>query len=262
MPEYQEKSIVTVSEAFTGDLFRLTVHAPRIAGAAKPGQFVMVRVRETFDPLLRRPLSVHRVSSSDGTIGLLFKVIGKGTRILSGLKPGMEIDLIGPLGKGFQLVPEDSVCMVGGGVGIAPLLFLAQSLIESGSAPAESHVLLGARNRAELEKPAGEFVELGYPVNTATDDGSLGHHGFVTDLLDEVVSKVKQVYVCGPFPMMRIAALKCRDAGVPCQVSLESNMACGLRACLGCAVRAENGEYMHVCANGPVFSADEVSWTL
>ena len=97
---------------------------------------------------------------------------------------------------------------------------------------------------------------------TATDDGTLGHHGFVTELLDEILQKVKQVYVCGPLPMMRIVALKCRDANVSCQVSLETHMACGLGACLGCTFPAREGGYKHVCKDGPVLSANEVEWTL
>ncbi len=261
MTEFQEKSTVTARESLAGDVYRLTVQAPRIAAAAQPGQFVMVRAGDTLDPLLRRPLSIHQVLS-DGRLRLLFKVVGKGTGLLAGLGPGLKIDLIGPLGRGFNLVPTGSACLIGGGMGMAPLYFLAQRLLRVKRGQGDDQILLGARNRAELELPAAEFSGLGYPLHLATDDGSLGHHGLVPDLLDDVLPSVSQVYVCGPYPMMRMVALKCRTAGVACQVSLETHMACGLGVCLGCAVAVAGGGYKHVCKDGPVFAANEVLWKL
>ena len=261
MSEFQEKSTVIAKQSLTSDVFRILVQAPRISQTAQPGQFVMVRVQDTLDPLLRRPFSIHYVTS-DGTIALLFKVIGKGTKILASLNPGMMIDIIGPLGKGFDLTSSGSFCLIGGGMGIAPLYFLAQRQMKSGLAIDNPPVLLGAQTQTELLLLAEEFTELGYPVHTATDDGTLGHHGFVTDLFDDILLQVEQVYICGPLPMMRIVAAKCRDAGIACQVSLEAHMACGLGACLGCTFPAQGGGYKHVCKDGPVFSADEVVWTL
>ncbi|NOQ47134.1 MAG: dihydroorotate dehydrogenase electron transfer subunit, partial [Desulfobulbaceae bacterium] len=123
-------------------------------------------------------------------------------------------------------------------------------------------ILLGAQNQAELSPLADSFFDLGYQVLTATDDGSLGHLGFVTDLLDDVLANVKRVYTCGPFPMMRIVKEKCKKADVLCDVSLETHMACGLGACLGCTVMGADGNYVHVCKQGPVFSAGEIAWTL
>lgn len=260
MSEFQEKAPITAKESLTGDVFRLTVHAPRIADAAVAGQFAMIRVQDAFDPLLRRPFSIHK--TGDGTVSFLFKVVGKGTAMLAGLNPGTELDLIGPLGRGFTLSSSGSFCMIGGGMGIAPLYFLAQQHLEVDRAYDNPPVLLGAQTQKELLRLAEEFVELGYPVHTATDDGSLGHHGFVTELLDDILSRVRQVYVCGPMPMMRIVAGKCLEAGVSCQVSLETHMACGLGACLGCTFPAAAGGYKHVCSEGPVFSAEEVLWTL
>lgn len=248
-------------EALTPEVIRLTLLAPKIAAAALPGQFVMVRAGEGLDPLLRRPFSIHRVNA-DGTLSLLFKVIGKGTRLLAGTTAGATVDLIGPLGNGFDLHPRGSFCMIGGGMGIAPLYFLAQKFRQTEYRGNNQPVLLGAQSQAELLLLAEEFSELGYSVLTATDDGSLGHQGFITELLDEILLQVKQVYVCGPTPMMRKVALKCRDAGVSCQVSLETHMACGLGACLGCTFPASGGGYKHVCKDGPVLSAEEVIWEL
>ena len=260
MPEFQEKSIIVTREQLTADVVRLTLHCPRIAAAAKPGQFVMIRAGETLDPLLRRPFSIHKVTAA-GELAILFKVIGKGTRLLATAAPGDKLDVLGPLGRGFVPDPTGPHCLIGGGMGIAPLYFLAQQLMAAGGSHANPPALLGAQTQAELLLLAQEFTELGFPVLTATDDGSLGHQGFVTDLLDAILSEVRQVYVCGPMPMMRTVAAKCRGAGVACQVSLETHMACGLGACLGCTFPASAGGYRHVCKDGPVFPAEEVLWT-
>lgn len=260
MSEFQEKSIITSREELTRDVIRLTVQAPLIAQNALPGQFVMVKSGDGLDPLLRRPFSIHSVTR-DGQVSLLFKIIGKGTRQMASLAPGLQIDLIGPLGKGFNLAPQGSFCMIGGGMGIAPLYFLAQYFRDSEYEGNDQPILLGAQTQAELLVLSEDFTDLGYSVLTATDDGTLGHHGFVTELLDDILRKVNQVYVCGPIPMMKIVAEKCSAAGVACQVSLETHMACGLGACLGCTFPALGGGYKHVCKDGPVLSANEVEWT-
>ncbi len=260
MPEFQEKAPLLHREVIAADIFRLTLHAPKIAGAAHPGQFVMLRINNGMDPLLRRPFSIHQVRA-DGTIQVLFKVVGRGTAQLAGVLPGKHIDCIGPLGRGFSLEGKNRLCLIGGGMGIAPLYFLAERLLQTGKTAEKNFVLLGARNREELCIFAGEFSELGYTVKSATDDGSMGHHGFVTKLLDPVLPSMERVYTCGPFAMMKICADKACAVGVTCQVSLETHMACGLGACLGCAVNAVDKGYLHVCRQGPVFDANEVAWT-
>ena len=259
MVEFQEKCRVTSIDQLASDVYRLVVHAPLIAGAAHPGQFVMVRVADRFDPLLRRPFSIHQ-QSSGGSLGFLFKTIGKGTDMLAHVVVGDSLDIIGPLGRGFDLERERPVCIIGGGMGIAPLYFLAKQLLLNDRQPELCHVLLGARNREELALLAAEFVDLGYSVQTATDDGSMGHHGFIPDLLDTVLPAVSRVYTCGPHPMMKTIVKKCQQADVSCQVSLETHMACGLGACLGCTVPGVDGRYVHVCRQGPVFYSREVAW--
>ncbi len=261
MSEYQEKSTVVSSERLADDIFRLTLHAPLIAANAHPGQFIMVRTGNSLDPLLRRPFSIHQVSAGD-TIQLLYKVVGKGTKLLSELRFEDSLDLIGPLGRGFSLPTEQRVCLIGGGMGIAPLSFLGKKIIQLSRPVDADMVLLGAKNQHELNPLVEDFFDLGYTVKAATDDGSLGHHGVVSDLLDPVLPLVDQVYVCGPFPMMAAVALKCLAASIPCQASLETHMACGLGACLGCTINGANGDYKHVCKHGPVVNAEEVSWTL
>lgn len=262
MSEFQQKCQIVTIRQVADDVFRLTVRAPQIAAAAFPGQFVMARVADGFDPLLRRPFSIHRLSA-DGTLSLLFKVIGKGTNILANVIQGDFIDLIGPLGKGFDLSCEQPVCLIGGGMGIAPLYFLAQKLADNHRRQTEKdHILIGARNRDELHLFAEEFTALGYTVQLATDDGSMGHHGFIPELLNPVLPEVSLVYTCGPHPMMKSIVGKCRQVDVACQVSLETHMACGMGACLGCTVAGAAGNYLHVCKQGPVFYAGEVAWNL
>ncbi|HSR36687.1 MAG TPA: dihydroorotate dehydrogenase electron transfer subunit, partial [Desulfurivibrionaceae bacterium] len=230
--------------------------------AARPGQFLMLRVGEGRDPLLRRPLSIHQVTAN-GWVQVLFKVVGQGTRLLAALAPGQAVDVVGPLGNRFALHTGRNLCLVGGGMGIAPLYFLARELQRSN--PPEAVVpILGARTAAELRPLADDFVALGLEPRLATDDGTLGHHGLVIDLLSELMatSALWTVYTCGPYPMMRAVAKLCREQGWECQVSLETMMACGLAACLGCAIPAAqlDGPYKHVCKDGPVFGAEEVAW--
>lgn len=261
MPEFQEKAQLLQKEAITDTIFRFTLQAPNICGSAHPGQFVMVRVAAGHDPLLRRPFSIHQVTAG-GRLQILFKVVGKGTARLANFVSGDVIDCIGPLGRGFFLKSDQRIGLLGGGMGIAPLYFLAKRLLQTGIQTKNTVVFLGARCRDELTLFAEEFFALGYNVQTATDDGSLGYHGFVTDLLDAYLDDLEQIYTCGPFPMMRIAAMKAQAADISCAVSLETHMACGLGACLGCTVPGVNDTYIHVCRQGPVFSADEVLWTL
>lgn len=255
----QERVQILCSEQLAADVFRITVQAPGVAGPARPGQFVMVRVAEGHDPLLRRPFSIHQVTGPD-QVQILFKVVGRGTGILARVKEGDYLDLVGPMGHGFSR-PTGPVCLVGGGMGIAPLLFLGERLSRSMAAE-DIAVLLGARTRDELQPLVEDFVRLGLTVDTATDDGSLGHHGLVGELLDRVASTpARQVYACGPYPMMRAISGQCRTRGWSCEVSLETMMACGLAACLGCALPRKDGAgYLHVCKQGPVFSAEEVLW--
>ena len=261
MPEFQEKAYLRQREDIAPGITRLTLHAPEIAGTAHPGQFVMVQVNGGMDPLLRRPFSIHQVTAA-GNIQLLFKVVGRGTTSLARLQPGDFIDCIGPLGRGFSLERRGRLCLIGGGMGIAPLYFLAKRLLQNGVTAQRDYVLIGARNKNELARFADEFFDLGYMVKTATDDGSMGLHGFVPELLDLVLPQMERIYTCGPFAMMRTCADKAREAGVSCQVSLETHMACGLGACLGCAVAGAGGGYLHVCRQGPVFDAGEVAWTV
>jgi dihydroorotate dehydrogenase electron transfer subunit len=259
MREYQENSVVQAVDRLSESLHRLTIFAPQITAAARPGQFVMASCGTTLDPLLRRPFSIHQ-TFADGALQILVKVIGRGTLYLSELRPGAELSLIGPLGRGFHSITTGSTCLIGGGIGIAPLLFLASHLPTSHETSACT-VLLGSQTKADLIVLAEEFKHFGCQVHTATDDGSLGHHGYISDLLPAVLSRVEKVFTCGPHAMMTTVARLCLDADIACEASLEAHMACGLGACLGCAIHGTGNTYKHVCKHGPVFNAREVVWT-
>ena len=260
MSQFQEKSVLLANERLSANYFRLILAAPQIAAQAQPGQFVMVACGSTLDPLLRRPFSIHRCPG-DGSLHLLIKIAGKGSRLLAELAPGEPVDLLGPLGHGFVWQPDLPSVLVGGGVGIAPLLFLTEQYTQHQVNRFPLHVFLGAQSGDDVRQLAKEFDALGCSVTIATDDGSLGHHGLITEPLQPVLPQFRKAYVCGPTAMMAATATLCKAAGIVCEVSLEAHMACGLGACLGCTVHAADGGYRHVCKHGPVMSAEEVAWS-
>jgi dihydroorotate dehydrogenase electron transfer subunit len=260
MSQYQEKATVTLVEQFSENNYRLTLDCPQIAGCAKPGQFVMIRTGVAKDPLLRRPFSIHQ-TTAEGKIQIYFKVVGRGTYILAHVKKGEELSVLGPLGKGYHINKRSPSVIVGGGLGIAPLLFLAKENCRLKQDCSEDLLILGARGKSEIEPLLDDFSQFGLQILTATDDGSLGYHGFVIDLMKSITLPTGcSVYSCGPEPMMAGVSALCKSMGISCQVSVESVMACGMGACLGCSRPAKNGTYTHVCLNGPVYNAEDLVW--
>ncbi len=255
LPQVIEQATLLANEMIAPEIHRMELHAPGISGVAQPGQFVMLGL-SGLDPLLRRPFSIHQCT--DNSITLLYKVVGKGTTAMAQMGAPQQVSLLGPLGNGFQPALEATHhCLVGGGLGIAPMLFLANHIRKS-QPNAGVTILLGGRNKQELLAQE-EFAPLGN-LQVATDDGSAGLHGFVSELLENIDRKDMHVYTCGPLPMMKVVAEICRKKSWLCQVSLESHMACGMGACLGCAVekaelRPNEKKYVHVCKDGPVFNA-------
>ena len=260
MPAYQQKAEIIRTERLSPDIYRFTVKAPDMASGSRPGQFVMVRCGEGMDPLLRRPFSIHQVTAG-GLLQILFKVIGKGTQTLANLQTGQYMDVLGPLGRGFVYNTAEPHYLVGGGIGTAPLLFLAKELLKKNE-PSALKVLLGARTKDEIATLVEDFKSMGLGVQVTTEDGSLGKSGLVTDILSSLPNEnAAMVYACGPHPMLKAVVSLCRDKNWGCQVSLETLMACGLAACLGCAVlRADMNGYVHACKDGPVFDAGDVAW--
>ena len=262
MAQYQENATVTRVEQFTAANYRLTLDCPAVAGCAKPGQFVMIRTGIGKDPLLRRPFSIHQ-TSRDGKIQIYFKVVGRGTEILAHVKENETLSVFGPLGRGYRLNITSPTVIVGGGLGIAPLLFLAEENCRLKLNRQHDLIILGARERNEIEPLLDDFRQFGISLLTATDDGSLGHHGNVVEILESVqLPNGCTVYGCGPEPMLAGLSSLCSAKDVPCQVSVESVMACGMGACLGCSRQASNGSYTHVCLNGPVYDAEDLQWNI
>jgi len=260
MSIFQEKATVEQLEQLSNENYLLTINSPRIAAVAKPGQFVMLDVAEGRDPLLSRPFSLNRVEST-GLIRILFKVVGKGTKLLSRSGRGTRLPILGPLGNGFDIDLQKPACLIGGGMGIAPMLFLADYLSNIERKDKADTIILGGRNSEELQPLIADFTRLGTELLTATDDGSLGTHGLVTDVLSSLqLSTETIIYSCGPKPMLFAVYQNAKEKGICCQVSIESVMACGMGACLGCSVPAAAGGYVHVCSDGPVFNAEDLEW--
>jgi dihydroorotate dehydrogenase electron transfer subunit len=242
------------------DGYLIEVACGEIAEKAVPGQFVQARTGRGTDPFLRRTFSLCGSRPQEGIVSLLIDVVGMGTSLLCSLKRGEIVNLIGPLGKGFDTNLGGSECaiLVAGGFGAAPLLFLADSMRRSDKRPVV--FIMGGKTASRLSLIEG--LTEGIPVMEATDDGSRGYHGLVSFLLEERIEELSPgaLYACGPHPMMKAVANIAKKSGVPCQVSLEERMACGIGACLGCAVRMADGSMVRSCKEGPVFNVDEVSW--
>lgn len=267
---------------------RLRLRAPEIAATARAGQFVHLRVSEAWDPLLRRPFSIMLAGRATGLIDLLIQVVGRGSEAVAAAVPGQGFDLLGPLGNGFPLAPAGSqVLLVAGGVGVAPLIGLAETLAE---APGQREIigLFGARTEGllccwlELAARCAAFTAV-------TEDGSIGETGLVSEALARRLQAPfpgqRVIYACGPMPMLAAIAALGRETGVETYVSLERWMGCGVGACLGCVVPAApsspgttsvspvvppKGElearparterYLRVCKDGPVFPAEALDW--
>jgi dihydroorotate dehydrogenase electron transfer subunit len=261
------------------DTYRLRFNAPQIAERIVPGQFIMLRLAGSNDPLLGRPLALYDTVLDDAGraigVDVVYLVVGKLTRKLAAIAPGQPLEVWGPLGNGFPPQPAEYLLMVAGGIGQTPFLALAQEYLgrrrygsPPRSVPPASRVTLcyGARNRDYL---AGveDFERLGVNVRISTDDGSAGHRGLVTDLLRSELAQNKaacRVVCCGPERMMEAVAEITQQAGVPCQLSLETPMACGIGICFSCVAKvrepAGGWDYRRTCVEGPVFDAAAIEF--
>lgn len=247
------------SQVMTGEnICLLTLKCPEIARVAQPGQFVHLRTTSGQDPLLRRPISIFLAQPEAGLLYLWYQVVGKGTKLISQLKAGDTVDLLGPLGRGFTVRDGQRAALIGGGMGIAPLIFLGHKL----SAQSTTTAFFGGRSAQNMPP-----TELRPSLDTilATEDGSVGRKGFVTDALASWLEKERPdiLYACGPQGMLDKIYLLAKEFNIPLQVSLETTMACGVGACLGCTCEkaiADDGTWLKVCQDGPVFWAEEVKW--
>lgn len=253
--------------------WRMRMTAPPEFASAAPGQFVMVRVNGAIDPLLRRPFGVFDVGthnpSHSGAVAqpyleMLYRVVGKGTAMLSALHETDLLDVLGPLGKGFDMGEADEEkLIVGGGVGLAPLYLLARELVKKSPV----RLFAGGRTRDDI-LCITEFERLGVECYTATEDGSLGECGLVTEALLRRLDALQgraTIYACGPHGMLNAVAGIAAERGISCQVSLEGYMACGVGACLGCVApghrhSTDTPDFRCVCTEGPVFESGELKW--
>ena len=271
-------SVIMNSEAADRQ-FLMSLRAPACFPTPAPGQFVMIGVENGRDPLLRRPFSIHAFDRREdcAVVEIMYQIVGRGTKQLSRLLPDAEVSIIGPLGRGFAIVRDKkNVVIIAGGVGVAPLCFLAghyRSLIrpdETAATAMSSRIIcyIGAKTAASLsglEKMEDRCEE----IKISTDDGSLGYHGAVVDLFLNDLPFYNPddagIYACGPVSMLKELAEILAGKGILCQVSMEERMACGLGACLGCAVslRGSDGNitYKRVCKDGPIFNIQDIVWT-
>jgi len=266
------KAKILSNREITPGYFKMLLDAPYIARHAGPGQFVQVRCSDSLDPLWRRPFSIHRPTAHGPRltgIEILYEIVGKGTEVLSRSKSGGFIDILGPLGKGFilprALSLQPQAILIAGGIGIAPLVFLAERLAKR---KIKTTVLIGAKTKKAL-LCEGDFKGMGADVHVATDDGSKGYKGFVSKLFDKVLRTTNDerrmtIYVCGPNAMLKSIADICKKRELYCQVSLEEKMACGIGVCLGCAIevkgerKGRDVRYKLACKDGPVFDAKDI----
>ena len=241
----------------------------------KPGQFYMLRCSPNTDPLLRRPLSLHDYFyKKDGNtyeLNFLYRVVGVGTRLLSQMREGDSIEVFGPLGNGFELTQSiEYALFIAGGIGVAPLPYLAECLAKTQNL-FDARILIGAKGAKHI-LALERFERLDIEISVYTEDGSMGKMGCVTDHLDQslehCMNKKSMVFACGPTGMLAKIAQECMSQGIPCQVSLDRRMACGVGACQGCVVRAADTTssidriYRRVCIDGPVFQAHEIAWSM
>ncbi len=279
---HDDIAAVVKNEPLAGGHLLLHLYCPRQAQAARPGQFAMVRLLGHADVLLRRPMSIYDVRpaaaaqgrpdsrGSLAVIQLLYKIVGQGTRLMAELKPGDQVGLLGPLGHGFfeeEYLPvakaAEEVLLVAGGIGIAALLLPARQMAKAGI---RQQLFFGGRTREDLVG-IGEFEDCVQGITFATENGSEGHSGYVTEPLAQYLESRRGrkflLMVCGPWAMLRASVALARRYAHPCLVSMENRMGCGIGVCLGCSIRVEgtgHAAYQRVCTEGPVFQAEKVIW--
>ncbi len=258
MNKLVENGKIIYNKPLSDDVNALCLAVPQVVALAQPGQFVMIK-NEQGSTYLRRPFGVADVNKETGQLVLIYRKAGKGTQELSQLDSGAVISVEGPLGKGFSFKNEGRTLLIGGGVGIAPIIYTARHLGAEMTGP-KPVILLGVRNHKELFW--SDFVEeFSEKLVYTTDDGSYGRKGFAIDAVPDILNKypdIRHIKVCGPTIMMKGIAELAIKQGIECEVSLEKRMACGIGVCLGCTFAGKSGKRWKVCADGPVFDAVEV----
>ena len=247
--------LVLDNKRISDDFFVLHLGSKSILPDIRPGQFLQVKVEGSAETFLRRPISIHSVDIHNNTIDLLIQIAGNGTKVLSRLEKNDIVNIIYPLGNSFS-IPEDDckILLIGGGCGIAPLLYLGKFLKSKSFKP---DILLGFRNQSRVIE-YNEYKAVG-EVYLTTEDGSLGEKGYVTSHSVLKDKRYDRIYCCGPESMMKAVASYCRQNGIFCEVSLENLMACGIGACLCCVVDTVKG-HQCTCIEGPIFNINDLKW--
>jgi len=259
------RNVIIENQEVCSGYFRMRIACGCGFKYAIPGQFVMIRSPGQTAPLLSRPFSIHNlIIEESGTVSvdILYKIVGAGTLKLSQLLPGDQIDVLGPLGRGFSIRDDcKQVYFVAGGIGIAPFVFLGKQLIRKGIQSDQITIFIGGQTSGDL-LCLGIFEGMGSDLKLTTDDGSSGQQSLVTKPLEAAIAKARPdiIYACGPIPMLREVMKLSEQRNIPCQVSIETMMACGMGACLGCAVEQTktHNSYLHACKDGPVFNASRI----
>jgi dihydroorotate dehydrogenase electron transfer subunit len=272
---FEVQAEVLEQEKVGQDCYRLSFKAPQIAGLGKPGQFVNIACNRQYDVLLRRPLTIYRVYTETGVVAVVYRVRGRGTSLLSRKRPGENIDVLGPLGHGFEVdFSASRAILVSGGVGVASMMFLAEKLVALPKDKDQQpyiYALIGAHSSDDIIC-VGDFAGLGNAVRVNTWVTRVMLEKVLSQLLEDLsLSGVEtgacSLYTCGPKGMLKKIAQWAKDQGMFCQVSLEEHMACGVGACQSCVCKVKANQhdsldyrYASVCREGPVFKAEEVKW--
>lgn len=252
--KFKEQAVIIRQEEISYGIYSMWLKTDKIAGNAKPGQFISIYCHQG-SRLLPRPISICEIDRADQALRIVYRVQGKGTEEFSRMRTGGSVDIVGPLGNGFPL-KEKKAFLIGGGIGIPPMLQLAKEL------KCEKQMILGYQDSLFLQE---EFKRLGNPY-VATEDGSYGTEGNVMDAIRENGLDAEIIYACGPMPMLRAVKAYAREKNMECWVSLEERMACGIGACLGCVCKSKerdghtNVNSKRICKEGPVFRAEEVEF--
>jgi dihydroorotate dehydrogenase electron transfer subunit len=260
-----EQTVTIVSnERDTDSYFRLVLRAPQIAPLIQPGQFAHVRILPLKDALLRRPFSIFQVAGD--TFSILYKTVGKGTDVLARMRAGEEVSVIAPLGHGFTVpkAGEEVPLLIAGGYGMAAMFLLAQR------SPQKGIVFVGGRRRVDILCEQ-EFAAIGWEVRVATEDGSHGEKGLVTQPLLAELRNLKlktqnsKLFACGPTPMLKAVGKLAEEFYLPAELSMDEHMCCGVGTCLACVIPVKAGagwEYQRTCTEGPVFDARNILWEI
>lgn len=267
---------ITENVRLARDTYRVRFECPELARRIVPGQFFMLRLLDCDDPLLGRPFALYDTVLDDAGrpvgVDVVYLVVGKMTGLLAECRPGTSLDVWGPLGNGFSAEPTEHLVMVAGGIGQTPFLALGREFLggrEYGRRvkPAQKVTLCYGVRSADLLAGAEDFRACGIDLHVSSNDGTVGHHGLVTELLQKLLdenSEECRVACCGPEPMMAAVARIARERSLPCEVSLETPMACGIGICFSCVVKVQQEDdtwdYKRTCVEGPVFDAGKIVW--